>query len=567
MSQHELPQSPRLRPWRDFLRLQTFLRPYAWRMTAMIALSLAGSLLGLAMPYLSKYLVDGALLHRDVHALWIASVLMFAATLVGIVLTYVSGRGYVRMSSEMLFDMRVEVYQHLHQLSPRFYARARLGDLVSRLNGDVAEIQRISADTFLSTLSNVAFLIGSLIMMIWLSWKLFIVGMVLIPVTVWLYRFYQVRITRLTAELRQRSADMGTLFVETLMGIRLLNCFNASEYELDRFRQRNDAFVKTVLRFQNTSLLGRTTPSLLLTGATIAVFFYGGEQIILGRMSIGTLVAFMAYHARLLSPVQNLLGLSTALSSARVSLGRILDLLDTAIEVTDPAQPVRLPAIRSGVDFRDVTLIHDGRKVLEDVSFHIPAGRFTVLVGASGAGKSSVADLAIRLLDPDQGAILIEGIDVRRVALAELRRKVVLIEQTPHLLHASLTANICYGRSDASAAEVERAARAAGLGDLLDRLPDRLETIAGERGLTLSAGERQRVALARAFLADPEILILDEPSAALDEDREHDLIASLREQFFGKTILAITHRAVLAAAADHVLRIEQGRLIGTGVAA
>ena len=182
-------------------------------------------------------------------------------------------------------------------------------------------------------------------------------------------------------------------------------------------------------------------------------------------------------------------------------------------------------------------------------------------------GKSNVADLAIRLLDPDHGEVLLDGIDLRRVALAELRRNIVLIEQTPHLLHASLFANICYGRNTANAAEVERAARAAGLADLLDRLPNRLQTIAGERGLTLSAGERQRVALARAFLADPEIVILDEPSAALDEDREHELIASLRQQFAGKTVLAITHRPVLAAAADHVLRIEQGRLIRTGVAA
>ena len=556
------------RPWRDFLRMKVFLRPYAWRLALMIAVSLLGSVLGLAQPYLSKYLVDHALLRRDMHALWVAAVLMFGATLVGFALTYISGYGYMRLSSEMLFDMRMEVYSHLHSLSPRFYARARLGDLVSRLNGDVAEVQRISADSFLSSLSNLAFVAGSLFMMIWLSWKLFVTGIVLIPFSVALFRHYQIRMNRLARELRERSADIGTLFVETLMGVRLVACFNASEYELDRFRRRNDSFVRTLLRFQSTTLLGRTMPGTLLTAATIAVFLYGGEQIVLGRMTIGTLVAFMAYHARLMSPVQNLLGLSAALSSARVSLGRVLELLDTPAEVTEVRDPQPLPRlIVDGIQFRNVTLKHEGRVVLDDVSFDIPAGCLSVLVGPSGAGKSSIADLAVRLLDPDAGTVAIDGVDVRSLSLRELRSTVVLIDQSPHLLHANLYDNIAYGDRRAPCEEIDRAARAAGLGKLIDRLPEGLATVVGERGLTLSAGERQRVAIARAFLARPDVVILDEPSAALDSESELDLIDNLRRHFAGKTLLAITHKPALTAAADFVLRLEQGRLIPQGVAA
>jgi ATP-binding cassette subfamily B protein len=557
------------RPWRDFLRMKVFLRPYAWQLLVMILISLAGSMLGLLQPYLSRYLVDTALMRRDMHALTVIAVLMFVATVAGFVLSYISGYGYMRLSASMLFDMRLEVYRHLHTLSPRFYAKARLGDLVSRLNGDVAEVQRVSADSFLSSLSNVLFIVGSVTMMLWLSWKLFFVGVVLIPVSVALFRFYQVRMNNLARELRERSAEIGTLFVETLLGARLVACFNSSDYELQRFRIRNDSFISTLMRFQSTCILGRTMPGTLLTAATIAVFLYGGEQIILGKMTIGTLVAFMAYHSRLLSPVQNLLGLSAALSSARVSLARVLELLDTPAEITEHPDAMPVGTIRHGMEFRNVTLRQEGRIVLDDVSFDIPAGCFTVIVGPSGSGKSTIADLMVRLIDPDPGTgtVLLDGIDLRALNIKSLRTAVVLIDQTPHLLHGTLFENIAYAKPNVSRLQVEEAAQAAGLEDLLSRLPKGLDTIAGERGLTLSAGERQRVAIARAFLADPDVLILDEPSAALDPERERELAANLRLKFSGKTLIVITHKPLLALEADHVLRIEQGRLIPSGVAA
>jgi ATP-binding cassette, subfamily B, bacterial len=546
--------------WRDFLRMKVFVRPYAWPLGLMILIGLAGSALGLVQPYVSKYLVDNALLRRDAHALVVSAVLMFTATIAGFVLSYVSSYGYMRVSASMLLDMRMKVYAHLHALSPRFYARARIGDLVSRLNGDVAEVQRISADFFLATLTNVLFIIGSLGMMIWLSWKLFFVGIVLVPFSVALFRFFQIRMNLLARQLRERSADIGTLFVETLLGARLVACFDSSQYELDRFRKRNDSFVSTLMRFQSTSMLGRTVPGTLLTAATIAVFVYGGEQIIAGQMTMGTLVAFMAYHSRLLSPVQSLLGLSASLSSAKVSLARVLELLDTPIEVTEQLGAVALSAVHQGIEFRNVTLRHDGRAVLDDVSFEVPAGVFSVIVGPSGGGKSTIADLMVRLLDPDAGAVMIDGLDLKRMRLHDLRRTVVLIDQSPYLFHGTLCENIAYGKRFASRVEVEEAAHAAGLTELLRGLPDGLNTVAGERGLTLSAGERQRVAIARAFLSNPEVLILDEPSAALDPQREKELVDNLRWRFAGKTLIAITHKPALASAADHVLYIKDGRV-------
>jgi len=547
--------------WRDFLRMKVFVRPYACQLGLMIVIGLAGSALGLVQPYLSKYLVDNALLRRDVHALMISAVLMFAATVAGSILSYVSGYGYMRVSASMLLDMRLKVYAHLHALSPRFYARARLGDLVSRLNGDVAEVQRISSDFFLTTLTNALFIAGSLGMMIWLSWKLFFVGIVLIPFSIALFRFFQIRMNLLARELRERSAAIGTLFVETLLGVRLVACFNSSEYESERFRSRNDSFVSTLMRFQSTSMLGRTVPGTLLTAATTAVFVYGGQQIIAGQMTMGTLVAFMAYHSRLLSPVQSLLGLSASLSSAKVSLSRVLELLDAPIEVTEQPDAVPVSAVHRSIEFRDVTLRHDGRAVLDDVSFEIPAGMFSVIVGPSGGGKSTIADLMVRLLDPDAGAVMIDGLDLKRTRLSDLRRTVVLIDQSPYLFHGTLYENIAYAKPFVGSVAVEQAAHAAGLTELLRGLPEGLNTVAGERGLTLSAGERQRVAIARAFLARPEVLILDEPSAALDAACERELVDNLRWAFAGKTLIAITHKPALASVADHILYIKDGRVV------
>jgi ATP-binding cassette, subfamily B, bacterial len=547
--------------WRDFLRLKVFVRPYAWQLGLMILIGLAGSALGLVQPYLSKYLVDDALVRRDLRALFVSAALMFVATIAGFVLSYTSGYGYMRVSAAMLVDMRSTVYAHLHALSPRFYARARIGDLVSRLNGDVAEVQRISGDFFLTTVTNILLMAGSLVIMVWLSWKLFVVGVVALPLTIALFRFFQVRMNDLARELRERSANIGTLFVETLLGARLVACFNSSAYELERFRQRNNSFVSTLMRFQSTAMLGRTVPAALITAATIAVFLYGGRQIIAGEITIGTLVAFMAYHGRLLSPVQSLLGLSAAVSTAKVSLSRVLELLDTPIEVTEIPGAVPISEVRRHIEFRNVTLRHDERPVLDEVSFSIPAGSFTVIVGHSGSGKSTIADLMVRLLDPDAGTVAIDGVDVKSMRIRDLRRTVMLIDQSPYLFHGTLRNNIAYGQIDIARNAVEDAAHSAGLSELLHRLPQGLDTEVGERGMTLSAGERQRVALARAFLMNPEVLILDEPSAALDPAREKELIDNLRWKFIGRTLIAITHKPALTSVADHALCIEEGRIV------
>ena len=347
--------------------------------------------------------------------------------------------------------------------------------------------------------------------------------------------------------------------MDSILGMRVVVSLNAEGHETERFGERNAAFVRTMLKVQIASFLSGALPGTILTAGTAAVFLYGGWMIINGTMSIGTMVAFMAYHTRLLSPVQNLMGLSSGLASARVSLGRIFELFDTPAEVTERPNAVAMGAMRESIELRDVSIRHDRGAVLEDISLTIPAGAFCAILGPSGVGKSTMADLLVRYLDPDQGSILIDGQELRGVKLNDLRREVILVDQSPYLFNASIAENVAYAYPGATRREIERAGSAAGLDELMLRLPEGYETKTGERGQALSVGERQRVALARALLRKPSVLILDEPTSALDADTEKLIATNLRAEMEGRTLIVITHRPALAELADCVITISGGK--------
>jgi len=553
------PTSAAIAEWRAYRRLWVFLRPYSRQLVLVLVVSLIGTALSLVQPFISKLLIDKALLRKDFHALiWIAG-LLFIATVAGFGLNILSSYRYVTVSASMLFDMRLALFRHLQELSPRFYVRYRLGDLMSRLNNDMGEVQRVSADTLLSILSNVVFFIGSVVLMLVLNWKLFLVSVLLVPACLWTFAHYQRRLTALTKELRERSADLGSWFVDTILGMRVVVSLRASEHEVGRFRQRNHAFVQAMLGVQVASFLTGALPGTIFTASTSMVFLYGGYQIIEGTMTIGTMVAFMAYQTRLLSPIQNLMGLTSSLASARVSLGRIFELMDTAPEVRERPGAVRLAAVRDSIRLENVSIRYDRHPVLRDVSLKIPAGSFCAVLGPSGVGKSTLADLLVRYLDPDQGRVLLDGTDIRHLSLEDLRQQVVLVDQSPFLFHASIAENIAYAFPGATQEMIEEAAHAAGLTEFIARLPEGYQTLTGERGLAVSVGERQRIALARALLRRPSVLILDEPTAALDADTESLVASNLRGALRGGTLIVITHRPALAAIADTVITLQDGR--------
>ena len=535
-----MPPSSSIAQWKAYGRLWVFVRPYTKKLILVLIVSLISTGLGLVQPYISKLLIDKALLRRDMHALlWIAG-LMFVAAVAGFALNILASYRYVKVSAAMLFDIRVALFRHLQSLSPRFYAQFRLGDLMSRLNNDVSEVQRVSADTLLSVLSNVFFFAGSVGMMLWLNWRLFLVSVVLVPACLLTFRYYQRKLTALTKLLRERSADLGSLFVDSILGMRVVVSLGAGEHEARRFRERNDAFVQTMLKVQVASFMTGALPGTILTAATSAVFLYGGWLIMREEMTIGSLVAFMAYHMRLLSPVQTLMGMTSGLASARVSLSRIFELFDTPPEVTEIPNPLPLARIAQSIRLENVSLRYDRNPVLSNVNIEIPAGILCAILGPSGVGKSTMADLLVRYLDPDEGRILVDGIDMRQLSISDLRREVMLVDQSPYLFNASIADNIAFAFPRASRGEIETAARAAGLDELLQRLPQGYDTKTGERGLALSAGERQRVALARALLRRPSVLILDEPTSALDERTEKIVAAGLRAALPHSTIIMIT---------------------------
>jgi ATP-binding cassette, subfamily B, bacterial len=552
-------------PFAQYKRALAYVIPY-WRgLLVVMLLGLFSTAVGLVQPYISRLLIDDALLRRNLHALTLIALAMVVVTIAGFILNIASSYYYIRLSAESLFDMRLAVYRHLQQLSPRYFAHKKLGDIVSRINNDIGEVQRVCSDTLLSVLSNVLFLVGSIAIMSWLNWRLMLASIALLPLGIFALRHYQGRLTVQTADLRQRSSDLGSFLIESLLGMRLIVASSTETMEADRFRDHNASFIRSLLSMQVLSFLASAMPSAVLTLSTAVVFLYGGKLVIAQQLTVGGLVAFMAYHLKLLSPVQNLLGIYTNLLTGGVSLGRVFEVLDVPVEVKESAAPLTLSAVRHTVSFEKVGFQYKPEvPVLRDVSFKIPAGMMCAIVGASGAGKSTLADLLLRFYDTDTGSIAIDGQDIRHLKLKDLRRQIAMVEQTPYFFRASVRENIAYGKPEATLEDIRNCAAAAAIDNFIQSLPQGYETMIGERGLTLSVGERQRIALARALLRDPRILILDEPTSALDPTSEAAVTSELLNVLRGRTSILITHRMSLVEMADMVVVIEDGRVLEAG---
>ena len=546
-------------------RAFAFLVPYWRRLVLVLAISLVSTATTLVIPYLSKDLIDRALIGRDLDALRRIVGWFIALGVFGFVLNVTSGLRYTRVSAEILFDMRLALYAHLQRLSPRYYARTRLGDIVARLNNDISEIQRVAAEAALAWVGNVLFLVGSLLIMIWLDWRLALIALAPLPISLVALAFYRRQLEGRVAELRQKSADIGSFLIETLQAMTLVVASNAQRREQHRFRSLNSEFIDSLMRMQRVTYFAGGLPGTVLSIGSAIAFFYGGLRVIEGTLTLGTMGAFLAYQMRVFAPAQALMGLYASLTTARVSWMRVREILDARIDVIEAPDAVEIQEPRGELAFESVTLGTDRQsRVLDAVSFVAPAGSSVAVVGGSGVGKSTIAYLAARLLDPDAGVVRFDGRDVRELALASVRRHVILVEQEPTLLHATIAENIRYVKAGATPDQVKAAAAAAGIAAFVERLPQTYDTIVGERGLALSAGERQRVALARAFLADPAVLVLDEPTAALDAVAQRQVIDGYRSVMRGRTTILITHRREVAMAADQVVVLEGARVVDAG---
>ena len=548
-----------------FRRALGFVRPYGWALAPVVALSLLGTGLGLVLPYLSKLLVDDALVAQDFGALLRIVGLFVGITAASFLMNVLSGMRYTKVSADILFDMRLDLYRHLQRLSPRYYAKTPLGDVVSRINGDIGEIQRVTAEATLAWLGQLIALVGTVGMLIYLDLRLFIVGLITLPPALFALLRYRRQLEARVRVLRERSADIGTFLIETLQGMRAVVGANAQEREVDRFRNKNDSFVDALLSMRLFTYLAGGLPGLLLTTGTGVVFLYGGYLVIDGATTLGTFVAFMAYQMRLMAPIQGLMGLYSNLATARASLVRVHEVLDSPPEVVE-ANPAKSLLVCKG----EVTLeeVHygfgRGGEVLAGVNLVIPAGQVLAIVGTSGSGKSTIADLLSRQLDPDEGRILLDGEDLSDLFLSQVRMHVSVVEQSPFIFHATVAENVRYARPEATEADVRQAIHAAGLSDLMDSMPEDINTVVGERGSQLSAGERQRVAIARAYLAEPSVLIFDEATGALDPMSEAAVLSGYDALMRGRTTVLITHRIDLARQADRVVVLKNGRVAEDG---
>lgn len=553
------------RPETDLRRAFAFIGPHWHHLAVVMAVSIVSTVLSLVTPYLTKDLVDRALIGRDMAALWRIVGLLAALGIAGYALNVVSGLRYTRVSAAILFDMRLAVYRHLQRLSPRFYARTPLGDIVSRLNSDVAEIQRVAAEAALAWVGNILFLGGCLVMLMWLDLRMALLSLAVMPISLWMLVRYRRQLEGRVSDVRQRSADIGSFLIETLQATTLVATANADGRERTRFTRLNDRFVDALMGMQRLTYLAGGLPGLIVSLGASFVFLYGGARVIDGTLSLGTFAAFLAYQMRVMAPVQALMGLYTSLATARVSWRRVLQLLDAPVDVEEAADVHALSTVRGAVALEHVTLATErGDAVLEDVTLTVKPGTSVAIVGASGSGKSTLAHLLLRLLDPDTGTVTLDGHDLRMLRLQDVRRHIVLVEQEPTLLNASIAENIRYARPDAGDDDVARAAEAAGLASLLARAPRGFATPVGERGQQLSAGERQRIAMARAFLVDPAVLVLDEPTAALDPVSERQVVESYQAMMRGRTSIVISHRAAVASAADLVVVLEGARVAQCG---
>ncbi|MHC8318522.1 ABC transporter ATP-binding protein [Pseudomonas sp. LB3P31] len=534
--------------------LYSFVRPHRLAIGGLLGLSVCASLLVLVQPWLTKLLIDDGLLARDFSMLVLIAGLMIVAGLLGTALSGINRYLHTRLSGRILFALRDDLYRHLQTLSPSFYGQRRIGDLMSRLDGDVAEIQRFAVDSLFSAVSSVIGLVCAVAMLLTLSWKLSLLALVLIPLDVLWLRWMRRKVERDVRQLRERSADMSSFLVETLPVMKFIQSAGQQQRESRRLESLGQGYMSQLLRLQVTEFFTQAVPGTLTSLSRACAFLIGGYWVVQGTWQLGALIAFSTYLGMAVGPVQSLLGLYVAIQRMTVSLGRVMELRGEQPTVLTPTMPQPMPG--SGeLRFDNVHFSHPGRPTtLRGIEARIPYGLKVALSGGSGVGKSTLIDLLQRHHDPQSGRVLLGEVDLRELDLFQLRRRIAVVSQDIVLFRGSLADNLAYAVPDASRESIAEVARLAQLDSLIASLPEGLDSPLGERGQQLSGGQKQRIAIARALLQDPLILVLDEATSAVDEATEREVIEAIDRLFAGRTRILISHRPSTLADAD--LRFE-----------
>ena len=548
--------------------LGSLARPYRAGVLGAVAVVLLLNGAMMAQPYLVAWGIDhgiaAARAHRG-HGVIVTAVVLLVLVAVVQALCRRAFLALVgRVGQAMLLDLRRRVFDHLLRLSLSFHERYTSGRVISRLTSDMDAIDELLDEGLAGLVTAVLTVVSTTVLLLLLDWPLGLASLATFPVVLWMTLWFRRRSEVTYRHTRESIAAVIVQFVESLNGIRAVHAFRREPRNQAIFGELNDRY--RAASADSFRLIGVYGPGVKMLGnVTIAlVLLFGGWRAVHGQLTIGVLTAFLLYLRTLFEPMEELSQFYNSFQSAAAALEKLSGVLEEEPSVPPPARPVPLPSARGEVGFRGVRFGYGERTVLPELDLHVPAGQTVALVGATGAGKSTLARLLARFYDPVSGAVLLDGIDLRHLDDADLRRAVVMVTQENFLFSGTIADNIAFGRPGATRADIERATRIIGADAFIEALPDGYDTEVRKRGGRLSAGQRQLVAFARAFLADPAVLILDEATSSLDVPSERAVQRALRTVLQDRTALVIAHRLTTVEIADRVLVMSDGRIVEDG---
>ncbi|MGI5520586.1 ABC transporter ATP-binding protein [Micromonospora sp. CA-259024] len=548
-------------------RLFTPHRPALAAVTAIIVIS---SIIAMATPFLLRAVIDRALPQSDVTLLvWLVLGMVAVAAVtsaLGVVQTWIS----TQVGQQVMHRLRTDVFSHLQRQSLGFFTRTRTGEVQSRITNDIGGMQSVVTSTATAVASNLTTVVATAVAMVALSWQLSLVSLVVLPPAIWLTRRVARMRREITAQRQRELADLNVTVEEglSISGVQLAKTLGTGPALIDRFTASSARLVDLELRSELAGRWRMASMSIIFAAVPAVIYLAAGLPGTAGTLSIGTLVAFTALQGGLFRPLMGLLNVGVSLTASLALFARIFEYLDLPIDVADPAEPVRLDPARVGGHLRleNVTFGYPGSDTaaLAGITLDVPAGTSLALVGETGSGKSTLAGLVSRLHDPTGGRVTVDGVDLRDLRLADLAAIVGVVSQETYLLHTTVRENLRYARPDATDAEIEDAARAAQIHDLIAGLPDGYDTMVGSRGHRFSGGEKQRLAIARTLLRDPRILVLDEATSALDTETERAVQRAFDVLAEGRTTITIAHRLSTVRDADQIAVLDHGRIVEAG---
>jgi ABC-type multidrug transport system fused ATPase/permease subunit len=551
---------------RTFARLLSFLGPYKRGLAISIVLAIGSQAAQIALIWVTgRNVIDQALLQHDEHRLWVYVGVIAALGLVssGLML----GRRLIsgKQALDVEMDIRQGLYSHLVRLSFGFYDRHQTGQLMSRATVDLQGVRFFLGYGLIFFFQNALTVVSVTVVLFFFEWKLAFIVLAVTPFLVALaYRYSHIAHPTLR-DVQQKLADVATVAEENIVGVHVVKAFAQEPAEEAKFARRNDALFAQTIHANRQRATYVPLLSFLPLLAQAAVLLVGARMVARGTLGVGSFVSFNLYLGMLVMPLRSLGMWVGQAQRATASGERIFQVLDEPEDVADKPAAVDLPAGDGEIRFENVSFSYlEGRPVLEQLDLALDAGTTLALIGHTGSGKTTLAALVPRFYDVDSGRVLVDGVDVRDVTLASLRREIGVIPQDPFLFSTTVRENIAFGRPEMTDAEVERAARLAQAHEFVERLPQGYGTVIGERGITLSGGQRQRIAIARALAVDPRILILDDATASVDATTEAQIRAGLREVMRGRTTLIIAHRLSTIALADEIVVLDRGRIVCRG---